>query len=290
VSYPTKATRVLLRDLFRRQDETLWLDGNELVSLTSLTIDGVAVAASTYDLVPTTGPPFTGINFGGVVSSGEYSVVGVFGYRDDQAVAGALAAAISSTSATTLNVGDGSLIGVGDVLVIDTERLQVTGRTWLTSAQTGSLTASAADVTLAVATGSAFHVGEQLLIDSERLTVVDIAGNNLTVKRAQDGSVLAAHSTATVYTSRTLTVVRGVLGTTAATHLDTTAVTKQEYPSLVRSYSIALACNQVMQEGGAYSRDLGTGDAKGPAVGGGLDAIRRDLRTAHGRQARQRSV
>ena len=289
VFFPTIDSRTFRRVNGRR----LWLDQNDIISVTSITVDGDVVPAADYDLYPDTGPPFTSIDFpDGPIVSGESELVlvGLFGFRDDTAPAGALESAISSTSATTLDVTDGSLIGVGDVLVIDTERLQVTGRTWLTSAQTGSLAASAAAVTLSVATGSAFRVGEPLLIGAERLTVVDIAGNDLTVKRAQDGSVLAAHTTATIYTSRTLTVVRGVLGTTAATHLDAAVITKQEYPSLVRSYAIALACNQVMQEGGAYSRDLGTGDAKAPAVGGGLDAIRRDLRAAHGRQARQRSV
>jgi hypothetical protein len=217
-------------------------------------------------------------------------LVGLYGFSNDLVPAGSLETAISSTSATTIDVTDGSLIGVGDVLVIDSERLQVTERTWLTSAQTGSLTASAADVTLAVATGSAFHTGEILLIDSERVTVQDIAGNNLTVKRAENGSVLAAHTTATIFTSRTLTVVRGVSGSTADTHLDASAITKQEYHPLARSFTIAGACNQLMQEAGAYSLDLGTGDAKAPAVGAGLHAIRRDTRNAVGRQGRMRTT
>jgi hypothetical protein len=290
VFYPTAATRTILRDVFRYRYETLWLDTNELISLTSITVDGAAVAAADYDLVPTTGPPFTGINFGGVVSSGEYALAGVFGYRDNQVVGGALAGAVASTTATTINITDGSLIGVGDLLTIGTERLQVTERTWLTSAQTGSLTAAKSDVTLAVATGSAFHIGESLLIDSERLLITDISGNNLTVRRAQEGTVLAAHTTATVYVSRTLTVVRGAQGTTAAAHLDASAVTKLEYPGLVRSLTIAGACNQLLQEGSGYADTQGNASASVPATGGGLDAIRRDCYALHGRKARMRAV
>lgn len=290
VFYPTNATRTILRDLYRNGYETLWLDTDELVSLTSVTLDGTAVESADYDLVPTTGPPFTGINFGGSVSSGEFSIVGVFGYRDDQVPAGVLEAAISSASATTIDVTDGSLVGVGDLLTVDTERLQVTERTWLTSAQTGSLTASKAATTLAVTTGSAFHIGEPLLIGSERLLITDISGNNLTVRRAQDGTVLAAHTTATIYTSRTMTVVRGAVGTTAATHLDAATVTRIEYPGLVRSLTIALACNQLLQEGSGYATVQGNATQSTPATGGGLDAIRRDCYALHGRKARTRSV
>jgi len=290
VFYPENVTRTLLRDVYRDGYETLWLDTNELISLTSITDEGTAVAAADYDLVPVSGPPFTGINFGGSVSSGEFAIVGVFGYRDDQVPAGVLEAAISSASATTIDVTDGSLIGVGDLLTIDSERLQVTERTWLSSAQTGTLTASKADVTLAVATGSAFHIGEPLLIGSERLTVTDISGNNLTVKRAQEGTVLAAHTTATIYTSRTLTVVRGAQGTTAATHLDAATVTKLEYPGLVRSLTIALACNQLLQEGSGYADKQGNASTSVEATGGGLAGIRRDCYALHGRKARMRAV
>ena len=289
VFYPTIDTRT-----FRHiDDHWFWLDDNEVISITSITIDGTVIPAADYDLYPDTGPPYSYIDFpDGPVVSGDSSLilVGMYGFANDTVTAGSLETAISSASATTIDVTDGSLIGVGDVLVIESERLQVTGRTWLTSAQTGTLPASKSAVTLTVTTGSAFHVDETLLIGAERIIITDISGNDLMVKRAQDGSVLAAHTTATIYTSRTLTVVRGVLGTTAATHADASAITKQEYPALVVALTIALACNQLMQEAGAYSRDLGTGDARGPATGGGLDAIRRDTRAANGRQARMRTV
>ena len=41
-----------------------------------------------------------------------------------------------------------------------------------------------------VVTGSAFTEGEMLTLGGERMLIQDIAGNSLTVKRAQDGSVL----------------------------------------------------------------------------------------------------
>jgi hypothetical protein len=290
VFYPETATKVFNRDEWNSRGENLWLDNHDLISVSSVTAEGTLIAAATYDLRPPEGPPFTGIRFDGSAPNGDVSVSGVFGYRNDQLTAGTLAVAISTTSATTLTVSDGGLIGIGDVLTIDSERLQVTGRAWVTSAQTGSLTASNADVQLSVATGSAFHEGEFLLLDGEQVRVDSIAGNVLTVKRAQNGSVLAAHTTSTVYTSRVLTVVRGVLGTTAATHLISTAITKHDPPALVRAYVVALACNQLLQEAGGYARTTGAGETANAATGGGLDALRCEVRAAHGRKVRQRAI
>jgi hypothetical protein len=299
--YPTLTTRYFDWPNYQyARSWRLWLDADELISVTTLTSGGVAIAAADYFLEPVNdGPPFTSIDLdlagpgsygGGDSPQQSVAVLGLFGYRNDQAPAGALETAISSASATTIDITDGSLIGVGDTLTIDTERLLVTERGWLTSAQTGSLTASNADRTLAVATGSAFHVGETLLIDSERLLITDIAGNNLTVKRAQAGSVLAVHTTATIYTSRVLTVVRGALGTTAATHLDASAITRLDVPPLIRAFVIAHAINQVLQESGGYSQSTGSGDTKADAPGGGLDALRKDVYNTHGRKARMRAV
>lgn len=278
----------------------LWLDDDELISASSVTSGGVTIDAADYFLEPANdGPPYTCLEIdlsgpasfgGGSTYQRSIAITGLFGHSNDQLTAGALEDAVSSASATTINVTDGSLIGVGDVLTIDSERMLVTERTWLTSGQTSSLAADKAAVTAAVATGSAFHAGESLLIGSERLLVSDVAGNNLTVKRAQDGSVLAAHSTATVYTSRTLTVTRGALGTTAATHLDAAAITKLEVPALVRAFVIGAAINQVLQEAGGYSQQTGSGDTRSDASGGGLDALRRSLYDGLARKARIRSI
>lgn len=278
----------------------LWLDGDELISASAVTSGGVTIGSGDYFLEPANeGPPFSSLEIdlsgsasfgGGDTFQRSVAVTGLFGHSNDQVAAGSLEDAISSTSATTLNCTDGSLIGVGDVLTCESERMLVTERTWLTSGQTSSLTADKSAVTAAVATGSAFHAGEVLLIGSEQLLITDVAGNTLTVKRAQNGTVLAAHTTATIYTSRTLTVTRGALGTTAATHADTSALTRLEVPAQVRTFTIAAAVNTVLQESGGYSQSTGSGGTKTTAPGGGLDALRADLLQALGRRARMRTV
>jgi hypothetical protein len=284
--YPSAETRSFANVWGNR----FWLDESEVISVSAIEENGVLRAAAGYRLDPTTGPPYTSIyaddGFTAARFGEDLDVTGVFGYANVQRPAGSLAAAIATAGAATITVSDGSLVGVGDLLTIDSERLQVTGRAWTTSAQTGSITASNADRTLAVATGSAFSVGEYLLIDAERVLIEDIAGNNLIVKRAQGGSVLAVHTTATIYVSRVLTVERGVTGTTAATHLISTAITALAPPALVRSLTIAEAVNLLLQESGGYSRETGSGETTTTAPGVGLDALRKQARDALGRKVR----
>ena len=274
----------------------LWLD-DDLLSATSITAGGALL--TNYFLEPANdGPPYncleTNLSSSSVFGSGSthqraIAITGSWGADDTQVPAGATAEALDDVE-TEIDITNGAVVDVGDLLLIDTERLLVTERTWLTSGQTGSLTADKAAVTLAVSSGAAFNVGERLLIDAEELLITAVAGNNLVVKRAQAGTVLAVHSTATVYTSRTLTVARGVLGTTAATHLTAAAITRLDPPAEAREYALALAINRVLQEAGGYSQSTGSGETKADAVGGGLDALRRQCYDSLARKARSRAV
>lgn len=280
----------------------LWLDYDELISVTALVSGGVTISSSDYFLEPVnTGPPFTSVEIDLGSSSAfnvrdtfqrSIAITGTFGYSADEEPAGALAAAITTTSATTCNVTDSSLIGVGQILKIDSERLVVTAKNMLTTAQTLQTPVNAvlSDVTIAVTTGSSYAVGEVILLDSERMLIVDISGNNLTVKRAWDGSVLASHAGSTIYAARTLTVQRGALGTTAATHLIAAAITKHVVPGLVKDLCIAEAVNQIQQETSGYARTVGSGDSSRLATGGGLDDIRSRAYATYGRKARIRAV
>jgi hypothetical protein len=107
------------------------------------------------------------------------------------------------------------------------------------------------------------------------------------VKRAWDGSALATHAaSADIYAPRTLTVVRGALGTTAATHTTTTAVVKHIVPYPVRDLTIAEALNTVLQERSGYAREVGSGENSREASGRGLRDLRESVYTSHGRKAR----
>jgi hypothetical protein len=289
----------------------LWLDANELISVTTLTAGGETIAASDYLLYPSSGPPYNRVEIdldsSAAFSSGDthqraISITGLYGYRADEAPAGVLAGAVSTVGATTIDVSDGAEVGVGDLLRVDDERLLVTGRTMLDTGQNlgADLAASAAAVTVAVSDGTGYSVDEVLLIGSERMLVVDIAGNALTVKRAWDGSVLAAHTTgADIYAPRTLTVVRGALGTTAATHLTAAPVARHVPPGPVVALCVGLALAQVLGEQSGYARPEGrsgssstvsSGRQRGQEIGVGLDALWKTAYAACGRKARTRAV
>jgi hypothetical protein len=283
----------------------LWLDADELISITTLTSGGDTITAADYFLEPAnSGPPYTHIEIdldgtaswgGGDTHQRSIAITGVFGHSADEAAAGALAEALDTTE-TAVDVTDSALIGVGQIIKVDSERMLVTGKTMMDTTvnidAADSLTASNADVsiTLSILT-SAPVVDEIILIDSERMLVVDVAGSVLTVKRQWDGSVLAAHSAnADIYAPRRLTVTRGALGTTAATHADTTAIVKHVPPALVSELCLAEALNTLIQRTSGYARTTGSGENERETSGRGLRQIRQDAWNAYGRKARMRSI
>lgn len=303
VFYPQVATRYFdwPSQWWYGSSYRLWLDADELISVSQLVSGGTTISASDYFLEPVnSGPPYTHVEIdlasnaafgGGSTYQRSIAVTGVFGHSAQEAPAGALAEALDS-SEVTVDITDSSLIGVGDLIKVDSERMFVSGKLMLDTGQNlvGTSAAQSSDVTQVVGSGAAFAVGETILMDSERMLIVDIAGNNLTVKRAWDGSVLAAHTNSDIYALRTLTVERGVLGTTAATHDTATAVTKHVVPGLVRQLCIAESLTALQQEGSGYARVVGSGENAREASGRGLKDLRDQTCTTYGRKARLRAV
>jgi hypothetical protein len=117
---------------------------------------------------------------------------------------------------------------------------------------------------VAINTGSLIHAGEVVQVDAEQMYVASITGNNLILPaggRAYNGSVLAAHTSTThVYAPRTLTVVRGVNGTTAASHADSTPIAKYAAPANVARAVAAQAIADFQQELAGYGRTIGAGE------------------------------
>lgn len=286
----------------------LWLDENELISVSSFTAAGTAIAASDYFLEPVnSGPPYTHIELdldssASFTNSGTsqraLAVAGVFGISDDRNPAGTLAEALDA-SETAVDVSDASLVGVGHVLVVDSERMLVTGRSALDTGQNlaTNMDALNSDRNVDVADGTQFHVGETILIGNERMKIVDIAGNNLTVIRAYDGSVLAAHTAPLdVYAYRTLTVERGALGTTAATHSSGATAETWAVPDLARDLCKAEAITRLEQEFSAYGArvysDEAERDSSGTEVvaGRGLTDLRKACARRYKRKFRKAAI
>lgn len=279
----------------------LWLDDSEVISVTALSSGGVTIAPADFLLEPNrNGPPYNRIEIdldgpaafgGGGTHQRDVTVVGLFGYRDDESPGGEVDGTVSS-SATTMHVTDSAAVGVGSVLRVGTERLIVTGKSMRDTGQNlaAPVDARQKTVTIPVADGTTYTVGEIILLDAERMLIEDIAGNSLVVSRAVDGTVLAAHTGSTIYALRTLTVVRGALSTTATALVGGEAVHVWQPPAPVRDLCVAESAARLMQGRSGWARVVGTGEAQREASGRGLKDLRDQVYRSHGRKGRVRSV
>lgn len=218
----------------------------DLLAVTSLTTEGddeTEIAATDFFLGPANRTPKRRIEIdqaSAAVFQGKDTpqralrVTGRWAYSEDTRAAGTVASGLSaSASATSMVCSDASQLGVGDTLLVESEQLFISerGAADVAADLAGNLTADSSETTVPVDDGTKVHAGEVIQIDSERMLVEAVIGNNLTVMRAYDASVRAAHSSgADVYAFRALTVVRGVNGTTAATHADAAAIAKYAPP------------------------------------------------------------
>jgi hypothetical protein len=265
--YPVQATRTFdWRQQDRRSFQPSWklyLDENSLISLDSLTVGGNSVSTSDVLLRPDEGPPYTwleiDINASRLFEQGDthqraIEVAGLFGYQNQEELAATISGAIND-STSTLIVSDGGMIGVGDLLRIESERLLVSGRSMSDSGQDlgSGLDQLTSDSLVQVADGTEFHENELISIGSENMRIEQINGNDLVVKRSIDGTVLAAHTTgADIFVSRSLSVERAALSTTAASHSDGADVHRFVYPALVRQLAIAKTERAINQEKAGY--------------------------------------
>ena len=285
----------------------IWMDDAELADVTV----NVPVVTSGGNVIPNADlfwgdpnhpkAPFnelqlsraTNASFGqGSTPQRDVAVTGTFGYWTNSKSVGTLAAAINSTSATTCTVSNGSLVGVGDTITVDSERMLVSERAFsdtTTVQSAGCTTAVNNDDTLTVVDGTKVNAGEVIQLDSESMLVMSVTGNNAAVVRAYDGSTLATHSAGVgVFASRLLTVLRGQFGTTAATHSNSAPVTALLVPAQVRELAIAYSLVYVAQKSAAYAREISQGGA--PIAGQGITNLEDRVFSLYGRKARQRVI
>lgn len=261
---------------------------------------------------PINGPPFTWIElrrdktsaFGNnTTPQADISITAPFGYWMQQDSAGSLAAAVADANVTTITISDSSLIGVGDVVICETERMLVTDAHYVStgiSFTAGGTTAQANDNTITVTDGTKFSPQEIILIDSEWMLIQDVIGNNLLVKRAFAGAVLATHSLGPISAKRLLTVTRGALGTTAAAHSNSTALAVATIPDLVKDLATAEFTVLATQTPAAFANtqqvswhgqtQRGQGSQQEPFPGPGLPDLRERCLQSFGRRARTRAV
>jgi hypothetical protein len=280
----------------------LWLDANELVSVTAVTSAGSDITASVF-LRPDDGPPYTRLEIdrassatwsSGSTAQRSISITGVFaGAPVEETSVGELAEAVD-TSETLLDVDDSSGIGVGSLLRFGNERVIVERMALLATGQVlgGDLAASKAAASFTVADGTQLHPDETITVGGERMVVRDIAGNTVLVDRATDAlGALMTHTTgAAVYAPRQLVVERGAVGTTAAAHDSGAVVWRWDPPALVATCALQSAVFQLQQEQAGMARTAGSGENVRQVTASGLGLVRDECRRAHGRMARTRAV
>jgi len=252
----------------------LWLDQFEMAAQPTLVVSGtylpvpVVIPVGSYFMAPINdGPPYTSLelrrdmnsSFGNnTTPQNDIGITGSFGYWMQTTPAGSLSASIATTAQGTAQVSAGALAGpgVGDVMIVDSERMLITNSSYISTGITpssGGTTNLASDNTLAVPDGTQFNPGEILLIDSEYMLLQNVFANNLLVKRAWGGTVLSTHSGSPIWANRLLSVTRGILGTTATTHLVNAPIVINQVPGLIKDCAIATAVVGLTNEPAAYA-------------------------------------
>lgn len=272
----------------------LWLGEHELISVNTLTSGGVVIGSSDYLLRPDDGPPFDRIELDlsssaafdvGATSQRAIEVVGVFGYSDDEELAGEIVDDFNAFAASFVT-DDGSRIGVGDLVRVDNERMVVRSRSFVDSTATlGEDMPASGSSSVPVSDGTLFTEGETILVGAERMRIVDIAGNTLTLRRAIDGTPLEGHVLgAPIFVLRRYRVERGAIGTTAEPHTAPVGAFRHVVPPLIRDLTVAEALVRLLQERSGYARTVGAADDTDPDDQGiGLAELRRQATILYGR-------
>ncbi len=278
-----------------------WLGRNEVISLDRVVSGTRVIDPADYELRRADDlnePPYdhlelklsTSAAFDGTPSHQKSLVLsGTFGYSDTFLPTTATTA-LGNATVNTVDIADASQVGVGSLVSIGAEWLIVTEKYMIATSDTASAAQAPAAQLIPVVSGAAYAIGEVILLDAERMRVDDIAGNNLIVRRAWDGSTLAAHTTATIYAQRRLKVRRGQLGTSAAAFDSAAPVGLWEVPDLIGQWCKGEAINDLLQGNSGYAREVGSGENSREMNGRALRDIRDRATTRYGRVGRTAAV
>jgi hypothetical protein len=280
----------------------LWLD-QDLLSVTTLQTQAqntspTTISSSDYFLEPNNPEPDGNTRYNrieidlsstaafeaGNTPQRSISVAGSWGWGNATLSAGTVddSGGISSSD-TALIVSNASKVDVGNTLLIDSEQIFVSDRSFAARAsilldEGSDLTGTNATVSVTIDSSHGIVAGEVIRIDSEQMYVVSVSTNDLTVIRAWDGSVLAAHSNnAAIHVNRTLTIERGMNGTTAASHSDEAAISKYVPDSDVSRWCMAEAVATYHQEHAGWGVNIGTGTSATALDGRDLSQLRQSM-------------
>jgi hypothetical protein len=244
-----------------------------LLGITSITNDGVTLATTDYVLKPDDGywasGPFGELHVdedSNLLSAWSedkngVAISGRWGMFERSGISGATVQDTTqqSDSQRTLKVSDGGKVSPGMVLLIGSEQEAVTGWEAPTEAVTvlnGAITA--ADEIITVDNGALVHSGEILRVDFEQMKIKDIRSNQCSVIRSWNGTGKVAHADdKAVDVYRTVTVDRGVNGTTAAVHANGVAISRYFVPDDILYLTKEIATLSANKAQGGYQGRTG---------------------------------
>lgn len=249
-----------------------------LLSVTSITNDQTSLSASDYQLLGSleSDQPFWPDGPYGVLridplgtNTAPWSCVkngvavnGHWGLYERAEATGATLAALQSSGAAAVVVGDGSLLSPGMLLKIESEWQFVKGY----GAPTASVTtlSSALDASseiIAVASGAALKVGELIQAEFEKMLVLDIQGNNAYVERGWMKTKKVAHTSGTALAAfRTFSVDRSVNGSVAVEHASSTAISRMMAPDDVNYLARQIATLMMKKSQTGYAGRSGSSE------------------------------
>lgn len=267
----------------------LELGADELIRLDALESGGTPVDLAAALLEPANaGPPFSRIELDRGTSAAfdtgntpqrAIAVTGLFGYDLNEVPAGATVGP-TTDDFTDIQVTDSSAIGTGSLLRVGAERMIVTrmGLVDTGVTLTSALTDRANDQVLYTTGGvTAPNADEVVTVGAERMLVTDRVGSAVFVKRAVDGTAIAAHGISDViYARRSLIVERAACGTTATSHAADAPVWRWVPLQPIETLCVEETIAALMQEGAGMARVVGTAEGQRETTNRGLDDARKN--------------
>lgn len=249
-----------------------------LISVTTLVNAGTTLSAADYILKPEDGhwaygpygeieiDPDSNVLLGWVDETDGVVITGKWGLYNRTAPLTATVADTTQQDASqlTLKLSNAGEASPGMVLLVGSEQELVTGWSTPIASATqlnGAITNS--DEILTVDDASLVNIGELVRIDFEQMLVKDrnTTTNKLYVMRGYNNTARAAHlDNATLDVYRTVTVERGVNGTTAATHANGLAISRYLAPDDVQMLSKQIATLLVNKAKSGYQGRTGNAD------------------------------
>lgn len=255
-----------------RQDSKKLFLSFPLLSLSNIVNDGVTLQASDYLLLPNQRhwangpysyleivPDAQNISYWDTQADG-IVINGKVGLYDELVLLDAtLAEAIASSTDSDIKVSNAAEVSPGIVLLIGSEWMfvrQTKAPVLAVTTLGAALDANSSICTLT--NGALVNVGEVMRVDLEQMRIQDISGNQAEIQRGWNKTNKVSHNSgANVDVYRNFKVERGVNGSTATTHSQSAAISRQQAPADVNELTRKIAVRMLKDAATGYAGRVG---------------------------------